>query len=394
MATSRQKAKRCITRLDLRNWRNFRHVDVAVGHRLFVLGPNASGKSNLLDALRFLRDLAIDGGGLQRAVRDRGGLSRIRNLAARNFQGGQVLLRVEIRDSSTGYTWEYTLGIKAEPRGKRRPVVTQETVSRNGETLLSRPDTSDEADSERLTQTALEQVNANVDFREVAEHLASVRYLHLVPQVIREPERAQQRIDDPFGGDFLARIARCATAERKKRLKIMNDALVAVVPQLDRLELVRDEDQQPHLEARYRHWREHGAKQNERDFSDGTLRLIGLLWALLEPSGAGPVLLEEPELSLHAEVVRQLPSIIHRAVSRTGGQILATTHAHDVLDDPGLGLDEVLLLIPGDEGTEARLASEVSGVRERLESGLSLRETLHADLIPSSLQRLPTTRFG
>ena len=92
-----------------------------------------------------------------------------------------------------------------------------ETVSRNGETLLSRPDTSDEADSERLTQTALEQVNANVDFREVAEHLASVRYLHLVPQVIREPERAQQRIDDPFGGDFLARIARCATAERKKR---------------------------------------------------------------------------------------------------------------------------------------------------------------------------------
>jgi predicted ATPase len=63
-----------MTHLKLSNWRNFKTVDVDVPTRLFVLGPNASGKSNLLDAVRFLRDLTVDGGGFQQAVKDRGGL--------------------------------------------------------------------------------------------------------------------------------------------------------------------------------------------------------------------------------------------------------------------------------------------------------------------------------
>lgn len=52
------------TRLKLKNWRNFVNVDLAIGERLFITGPNASGKSNLLDVFRFLRDIAKTGGGL------------------------------------------------------------------------------------------------------------------------------------------------------------------------------------------------------------------------------------------------------------------------------------------------------------------------------------------
>jgi len=71
------------TRLTLKNWRNFTHVDLKMGDRLFITGPNASGKSNLLDAFRFLRDLAKSGGGLAQAVSDRGGIPKLRCLAAR-----------------------------------------------------------------------------------------------------------------------------------------------------------------------------------------------------------------------------------------------------------------------------------------------------------------------
>ena len=53
-----------ITRLQLHNWKNFREVDVGVPDRLFLIGPNAAGKSNFLDAFRFLHDLASSGGGL------------------------------------------------------------------------------------------------------------------------------------------------------------------------------------------------------------------------------------------------------------------------------------------------------------------------------------------
>ena len=38
---------------------------------VFVIGPHASAKSNVLDVLRFLRDIAKPGGGLERAVAER-----------------------------------------------------------------------------------------------------------------------------------------------------------------------------------------------------------------------------------------------------------------------------------------------------------------------------------
>ena len=45
-----------INRLIAKNWRNFQEIDVPLRERQFIVG-NASGKSNLLDILRFLRDI-------------------------------------------------------------------------------------------------------------------------------------------------------------------------------------------------------------------------------------------------------------------------------------------------------------------------------------------------
>jgi len=68
------------SKLHLENWRNFTRVDISLQQRMFLIGPNASGKSNLLDVFRFLRDLVRVGGGLEKAVADRGGISHIRSL--------------------------------------------------------------------------------------------------------------------------------------------------------------------------------------------------------------------------------------------------------------------------------------------------------------------------
>ena len=63
-----------VSHLRLKNWKNFRNVDVPLENRVFLAGPNACGKSNLLDVFRFLRDITKRGGGLQQAVQDRGGI--------------------------------------------------------------------------------------------------------------------------------------------------------------------------------------------------------------------------------------------------------------------------------------------------------------------------------
>ena len=87
-----------ISHVNLKNWRNFRTADIAFQERAFLVGPNASGKSNFLDVFRFLRDLVKPGGGLQWAVNERGGLSKIRCLAAR--QNPDVEIEVHLAEAS------------------------------------------------------------------------------------------------------------------------------------------------------------------------------------------------------------------------------------------------------------------------------------------------------
>ena len=379
-----------LTHLTLKNWRNFKHADFDLQDRMFVISPNASGKSNLLDALRFFKQIASTGGGFQDAVDRRGGMPRIRCLAARNFNHRHVTLGIKIGDDDQPCRWSYEVTFTAEPRGRHRPILKTEIVKRQDTIVLERPTTEDGADPERMTQTYLEQVNVNQEFREIVDFLGSIRYLHLVPHLIREPERGTHRADDPYGADFLGRIAKTPERTRSRRLSRINQALKVAVPQLDRLELVQDEIGRWHLEARYEHWRPQPARQNEREFSDGTLRLVGLLWSLLEGNKpGGPVLLKEPELSLHLSVVRQLPAILSRVRRAGGSQVLLTTHSEEVLQDPGLGKDEVVLLRPGDEGTEAETAASIQDIQPLLDTGLSLAEILGPRTEPDEIRGLP-----
>lgn len=379
-----------LTRLTLKNWCNFKRADFKIQDRMLIIGPNASGKSNLLDALLFLKQIASPGGGFQKAVESRGGMSRIRCLAARGFNHGQVTITIEIGDDKCSRYWSYQLTFTAERRGLHRPIIKSEIVSKNGEILLERPTEKDARDPVQMTQTDLEQVTANKEFRDIFEFLKSIRYLHLVPHIIRDPERSGDRIDDPFGADFLLRIAKTRQKTRDRRLKKINEALKAAVPQLDRLELTQDKIGTWHLEARYQHWRPQGALQNERDFSDGTLRLIGLLWSLLEKGRAGGlVLLEEPELSLHSSVVGQIPAILSRVRINGGPQVIVTTHSREILYDQGLGKDEVVLLTPGTDGTETQEAKDIQDIQRLLDSGLSMAEILLPRTQPEEVHELP-----
>ena len=63
-----------LTHLAVTNWRNFAHIEFDLSSRLFVVGPNSSGKTNLLGALRFLGDIGRRG--LVAASEDLGGPDR------------------------------------------------------------------------------------------------------------------------------------------------------------------------------------------------------------------------------------------------------------------------------------------------------------------------------
>ena len=361
-----------ITHLRLANWRNFKSADVDLQNRVFIVGPNASGKSNLLDALRFLKETAS--AGFQQAVGNRGGLTRVRCLAAHNYNHGHVTIKATIGDDNQPDMWEYEITFKSESRGHRRPILHRERVSQNGKIILERPNKRDLKDSELLTQTHLEHVNTNAKFRSMAKFLNSVSYLHLVPQFVRHPERVAIVDNDPFGTDLLLQMAKTKPRTREKQLRNINQALKIALPQLDNMELKQDDIGKWRLQVGYEHWRSRPAFQDERDFSDGTLRLIGLLWAL--QGQKGPVLFEEPELSLHSEVVRWLPSLFHLVQKANEPQVILTTHSPNMLEDEGVNPREVVLLQPGTEGTNAVTTDTLDQVNEVINMGFPIGDSV------------------
>lgn len=368
------------THIKLENWRNFLAVDVALQKRVFIVGPNAAGKSNLLDAFKFLREVADPQGGFQRAVHARRGVSQIRSLHARRYPNVVVDVVIALESGPWNYRLEFTQD------NQRRPVIARELVGHHRTVIIDRPDEEDKSDPNRLTQTYLEQVNANKKFRDITEFLSQVRYLHLVPQLVREPDRSVGKVRDPFGGDFLEQLARTPKVTLESRLRRIRDALRVAVPQLSELVLDRDVRGVPHLKGLYEHWRLNAGWQTEEQFSDGTLRLLGLLWVLLD--GNAPLLLEEPELSLHAAVVRHIPRMIARLGRKAGRQVLLSTHSADLLSDEGIAPEEVLMLEPSQEGTDVLIAQEDKQIRDLLRAGASIGETVVRRTAPRRAEQL------
>jgi predicted ATPase len=364
-----------IKRLELRNWRNFRDVDVEMASRVFIIGANASGKSNLLEVFRFLHDIATPGGGLEAAVNQRRGVSKIRSLHAKN--PARVRIAVTLGDE-TSDLWMYELEFDRRSSKDDRPRITRERVTYQQKSLLDRPMIDDRKDSERLHQTALEQTNSNREFRRVADFFRSIEYTNLVPQLIREPGNSGPDWvigSDPLGRDFLQRIRETTPKKRNARLRQISSVLSKVVPSFKKLEFEEsDAHGRPHLVAGFKHWRGPLAQQQESEFSDGTLRLIAMLWLLQEDGG--PLLLDEPEWSLHTAILKQLAGMLSRATSQAGEdrQVIVATHSEQLLYDTGIGSEELLLILPANEGSEVKVGATIQAISKAMSSGLSAAE--------------------
>ncbi len=382
-----------ISKIELFNWKNFHRCEVGVQERCFVVGANAAGKSNFIDALRFLRDVAKQGGGLQTAVRVRGGITKIRCLAAR--EQSNVKLAIELSESdSRELCWHYELNFKHTGGGIREnqvKIVSEKVFSgREQRYVLDRSAETLGEDEETLKYTYLEQPNANKDFRVIQQFLQNVKYLNVVPQMVRESASSSYSGDkeDYYGRNFLKRLALLNDNTRRSYFRKINEFLKLAVPQLEELSFVKDEIGVPHLEARYVHWRTRGSKQQEMQFSDGTLRLIGFLFALIDSNGV--LLLEEPEINLHPGIVAQFPEFIAKIqrVKKGGRQVFITTHSYDILSNEGIAPEEVLLLTNSPEGTEVEVLSNVEKAKNILAAGFSMADVVMPLTKPWSIESM------
>ena len=98
--------------------------------------------------------------------------------------------------------------------------------------------------------------------------------------------------------------------------------------------------------------------------------------------------LEEPELSLHAAVVRHIPQILARLARKSGRQTLVSTHSVDLLSDEGIEPDEVLVLTPSSEGTQVSVAQDDQQIKSLLEGGMTIGDAVMPRTAPANSVQL------
>ncbi len=353
-----------ITSIRLVNFKNFADETLRVGPFTVIVGTNASGKSNIRDAFRFLHGigrgytLAEIIGGKYGA----GGQSEwepIRGAADEIIRFGQSAFVLQIKMNDFEYLIEVSGSDEASPGlfrvtreelkhrqwwriytshpGRYDPVNAQNDDThlllrmdktgaqrRLGHKIAVRPD------QPALTQLREHRriVKAHKELAEQAiEAFANMRFLDLVPDRMRQPAFPGQTVLGD-GGENLPTVLR-EICDDPKRKDILADWIRELTPMDVRdFEFPTDPTsgrvQLVFKEANNRRVSAYGA-------SDGTLRFLAMLAALLGTNPAGLYFFEEIDNGIHPVRLNLLMDLIERQTAKNGTQVLTTTHAPTLL---------------------------------------------------------------
>lgn len=345
---------RLITRVVIRNYRSIAACDVSLAPLTFLVGANGSGKSNFLDALRFVADSLRTS--LDHALRDRGGFKEVRRRSSghpKNFG-----IRLEFRLPS-GVRGHYAFDIGAEKNGFSVQHEECFVMSAAGETeghfyrvakgkvIRSSLSVPPAAVSDRLY---LVNVSGAPGFRPVYDALSRMGFYNLSPDVIRD-------LQPPDPGEILSRDGMNLPsvlknigedAILKRRIEEYLAQVVPGVAGVDSLPIGPREtlEFRQHVAGAQHPWRFLAA-----NMSDGTLRALGVLVALFQrgTNGSGTPLLvgiEEPETALHPAAAEVLVDSLRDATEMR--QVLVTSHSPDLLDYSSIAAEEILAVVSED----------------------------------------------
>lgn len=363
-----------ITALTLSNYRSLgEKVRIEFDPFTVLVGPNGAGKSNIMDALRFLSDAAH--AGLSGALAARNGIG-----AVRRWSGGRpfdVELRVEL--SVPGGTAMYAFelaGARAEEYEVRREEAdisqgSERTRFRieNGVWKEGPPGLQPPLDRQGL---ALQLVGGDARLQPLVHALQGIAVYSIFPDTLRAPQKYSPVKPMSRHGDNWVSILKDQPAESWK------PELVAAIHKLTGdTEDIQVASAASYLVVELRHASANGKPKwlDAAQESDGTLRVAGILTALLQEPAVPVIGVEEPELTVHPGAIPLLYEYLVQARRRS--QILVTTHSPELLDR--VAPEEVRVVARSADG-ETRVSRMAAHQREIVKRGLmSLGEVMRTE---------------
>jgi predicted ATPase len=365
-----------ITRVVLKNYKSIAACDVRLHPLTFLVGRNGAGKSNFLDAMRFVADSL--NWSLDHALRDRGGINDVRRRSRGHPTHFLIRLEFNLPEGSTGY---YTFRIGARRHGEYGEYRVQMEKCVIYDAQLLTPEKYFHVDNGEVTSTSvgvapaaasdrLYLVNASglPEFRPVYEAFSRMGFYNLNPDRIRDfqaPDPGDMLIRD--GGNLANALAQLSPSMKQRVEEYLSEVVPGVhgvdrkrIGPMETLEFRQDiaGDRHP--------WR-----FLANNMSDGTLRALGVLVALFQgdhdtQKRVPLVGIEEPEIALHPAAVGVLLDGLRNAADKT--QVIITSHSPDLLDNKYLDVDSILAVEACDGNTAIAQVDEIgkSVLRERL----------------------------
>ena len=356
-----------VERVRIQNYKSIGQCDVPLGEFTILVGRNGAGKSNFLDALRFL----VDGlqSSLDHALKSRGGIDDVRRRSTghpRNF-GVEVDLALSGELQGT-YGFEI-----ASRRGggfvvKMEQLTVRSHVDRKlvsyfrveeGNVVKCSQKNPPPATGDRLY---LVTAAGLPEFRAPYDGLLSMGFYSLNPSAMKElqsPDSGELLHRD---GSNIASVVARSQAEDPRLAERVREYLNQIVPDIAAFERVPLGPKETLLFRQRVKGSAHPWKFFANSMSDGTLRALGALVGVTQVGDGSKrvrlVGIEEPETALHPAAAGALMDALGEAAART--QVLVTSHSPDLLDQVEAGKHQLLVVVSREGTTSIGRVDEAS----------------------------------
>ncbi|MEO6196380.1 MAG: AAA family ATPase [Thermoanaerobaculia bacterium] len=362
-----------IERLSVSNYRSLgENVDLELGPFTALVGPNGSGKSNVVDVLRFVSDCMHMG--LSGAISSRNGIGAVRRWSGGHPFNVKIALELALDGGHpVGYSFELKGDTAEEYRVKWEAASVSGTnghfsfVIEDGEWLGGPEGLAPSLDGKSL---ALPIIGGDARFQPLVQALQQISVLSIFPDALRVPQKySPVKPMDGHGSNWASILKDQPRDSWKPELigaleKLTND-----------IEDIKVSQAASYLVVQFRHASRGRPKWfDAAQESDGTLRVAGIVTALLQEPPVPLIGIEEPELTVHPGAIPLLFDFLKQASRRS--QVLITTHSPELLDQ--MEAEEVRVVLRGQDGTTVApmAASQREAVREGL---LTLGEVLRTE---------------
>ena len=393
-----------IKSIRLVNFKNFADETLRVGPFTVIVGANASGKSNIRDAFRFLNGIGR-GYTLAEIIGGKYGADwkPIRGAANEIVRFGQVAFSIEVRMRLEDTDTCYLIEVSNDKEGPNEFRFTNEGLTGPSFMVKSNPDRDDSVQTqsdafplllnmflaikeedpkiqikfvpaldkmgEFISMTRSFKKHLEPYIQQIIDIFANMRFLELSPDQMREPAFPGATVLGDSGENLPVVLEDiCSDPKRKE---ILADWLSELTPMdVADFEFPRDPSGRVHLTL----CEANGRKVSAYSASDGTLRFLAMLAVLLGENPRGLYFFEEIDTGIHPARQWLLLELIEKQATKNNIQIMTTTHAPDLLtfaNDSTFENMSVVCRLEDSHDAIIRPIAELPNVRElRQDQGL------------------------